>query len=368
MTAPEQTPPRQDGPASGGVNLLNVEGLTVHFPIRSRRLRRTLGHVQAVDGIDLTIARGETLGLVGESGCGKSTTGLAVLQLVQPTAGKVELSGRDLTKLPKRELRSARRDMQIVLQDPYTSLDPRMTVRRIVSEPLEIHNLHRGPGRRKRVDELLDLVGLDPSHASRFPHEFSGGQRQRVAIARALAVDPQLLVLDEPMSALDVSIQAQIVNLLKRIQRELSLSYLLISHDLTVVRHVCDRIAVMYLGKIVETGRIDDVFRSPAHPYTQALLSAVPQPDPTKRGQRHRVILQGDVPSPDHPPTGCRFHTRCWRAQPRCSEDVPELVDRFGHGHPSACHYAATPDEEDIAIERGNRNAASGESAPAATK
>jgi oligopeptide/dipeptide ABC transporter ATP-binding protein len=354
VTAPEQTRPRQDDSVRDGAHLLNVEGLTVHFPIRSRILRRTLGQVQAVDGIDLTIAPGETLGLVGESGCGKSTTGLAVLQLLDITGGKVELNGRDLTTLPKGELRSARRDMQIVLQDPYTALNPRMTVRGIVSEPLEVHHLHPGPARRKRVDELLDLVGLDPSHASRFPHEFSGGQRQRVAIARALAVDPKLLILDEPMSALDVSIQAQIVNLLKRIQRELSLAYLLISHDLSVVRHVCDRIAVMYLGKIVETGRTDEVYRSPTHPYTQALLSAVPQPDPTKRGQRQRIILKGDVPSPDHPPTGCRFHTRCWRAQPRCSTDVPELVDRFDHGHPSACHYAATPAEEGIAVQRGD--------------
>jgi oligopeptide/dipeptide ABC transporter ATP-binding protein len=332
--------------------LLRVEGLKVHFPIRSRILRRTLGHIQAVDGIDLTIAPGETLGLVGESGCGKSTTGLAVLQLIEPTAGSVKLGGRELTNLRKSDLRSARRDMQIVLQDPYTALDPRMTVRGIVSEPLEVHNLHPGAARRKRVDELLDLVGLEPSHASRFPHEFSGGQRQRVAIARALALDPKLLVLDEPMSALDVSIQAQIVNLLKRIQRELSLAYLLISHDLSVVRHVCDHIAVMYLGKIVESGRTADVYQSPTHPYTQALLSAVPQSDPTKRSKAGRIILQGDVPSPEHPPSGCRFHTRCWRAQPRCSVDEPDLIDRFDHGHPSACHFAAVPSEEAIAVQR----------------
>ncbi|MDT4931134.1 MAG: peptide/nickel transport system ATP-binding protein [Pseudonocardiales bacterium] len=332
------------GPLPVGAELLRVEGLKVHFPIRSRVLRRTLGQVQAVDGIDLSIAAGETLGLVGESGCGKSTTGLAVLRLIEPTAGSVALRGQELTTMGKTDLRSARRDMQIVLQDPYSSLNPRMTVRGIISEPLEVHGLHTGAGRRRKVDELLALVGLEASHAGRFPHEFSGGQRQRIAIARALALDPQLLVLDEPMSALDVSIQAQIVNLLKRLQRELSLAYLLISHDLSVVRHVCDRLAVMYLGRIVETGRTDDVYNRPTHPYTQALLSAVPQPDPTKRDARRRIILEGDVPSPDHPPAGCRFHTRCWKAQELCREDSPALIDRFDHGHPSACHFAALAD------------------------
>ena len=334
-------------------NLLTVTGLKVRFPIRSRIMRRTLGQVQAVDGVDLAVAPGETLGLVGESGCGKTTTGLAILRLIEPTAGSVVLGGQDLTTLSKGDLRSARRDMQIVLQDPYTALNPRMTVRSIVSEPLEVHNLHTGAARQRRVDELLDLVGLEPSHANRFPHEFSGGQRQRVAIARALAVDPKLLVLDEPMSALDVSIQAQIVNLLKRLQRELSLAYLLISHDLSVVRHVCDRIAVMYLGRVVECGRTAEVYESPTHPYTQALLSAVPNPDPTKRSKGARRVLQGDVPSPEQPPTGCRFHTRCWRAQSRCSTDSPDLIDRFEHGHPSACHYAATPAEESDAGPRG---------------
>ena len=352
MTSAAESPGTVTRSQPSAQDLLTVSGLKVHFPIRSRVLRRTLGHIQAVDGIDLNIAPGETLGLVGESGCGKSTTGLAALRLIEPTAGSIVLGGQELTKLPKRELRTARRDMQIVLQDPYTALNPRMTVRGIISEPLEVHELHTGAARRKRVNELLDLVGLEPSHADRFPHEFSGGQRQRVAIARALAVDPKLLVLDEPMSALDVSIQAQIVNLLKRLQRDLSLAYLLISHDLSVVRHVCDRIAVMYLGKIVESGRTDDVYESPTHPYTQALLSAVPNPDPTKRTKAGRRVLQGDVPSPDNPPSGCRFHTRCWRAQSRCSVDAPELVDRFAHGHPSACHYAATPAEDSIAVQR----------------
>jgi oligopeptide/dipeptide ABC transporter ATP-binding protein len=352
MTAPQGQPAAASVPSSEA--LMTVTGLTKHFPVtRGVIFRRRLGLVRAVDDVSFDVVRGQTLGIVGESGCGKTTTGLAVLRLIEPTAGSVVLEGKELTKLPKRELRTARRDMQIVLQDPYTALNPRMTVRGIVAEPLEVHDLCPGPARQRRVDELLELVGLEPSHANRFPHEFSGGQRQRVAIARALAVGPKLLVLDEPMSALDVSIQAQIVNLLKRLQRELSLSYLLISHDLSVVRHVCDRIAVMYLGRVVEYGRTAEVYESPTHPYTQALLSAVPNPDPTKRGKRNRRVLQGDVPSPERPPTGCRFHTRCWRAQERCSADDPELLDRFGHGHPGACHYAATPAEETIAVARG---------------
>jgi oligopeptide/dipeptide ABC transporter ATP-binding protein len=324
-----------------GEELLRVEGLTVHFPITSTIVRRTLGHVQAVDGVDFTLRAGETLGLVGESGCGKSTTGLAVLRLIEATAGRVLFHGHELTALKKRDLRPFRREMQIVLQDPFSSLDPRLTVRAIIAEPLRVHGQDDGARGRKRVDELLELVGLQPEHASRFPHEFSGGQRQRVSIARALALNPQLLILDEPVSALDVSIQAQIVNLLERLQDELSLSYLFIAHDLSVVKHTCDRIAVMYLGKIVETGTHEEVYERPTHPYTQALLSAVPIPDPTRRGSTQRIVLEGDVPSPQDPPSGCRFRTRCWKAEHRCAEEVPDLFDRFGHGHPSACHFAA---------------------------
>jgi oligopeptide/dipeptide ABC transporter ATP-binding protein len=324
-----------------GAEILRVEGLTVHFPVTSTLLRRRLGTVRAVDGIDFSIAAGETLGLVGESGCGKSTTGLSNLRLVEPTAGRVMFRGEDLTALSKRALRPYRREMQIVLQDPYSSLDPRMTVRSIVAEPLKVHKLYKGAARSARIDELLQLVGLQPEHASRYPHEFSGGQRQRISIARALALDPQLLVLDEPVSALDVSIQAQVVNLLERLQHELALAYLFVAHDLSIVKHICDRVAVMYLGHIVETGTTDDVYERPTHPYTQALLSAVPIPDPELRGDKKRIVLKGDVPSPQNPPSGCPFRTRCWKAQDICAEEMPPLVDRFGHGHPSACHFAA---------------------------
>jgi oligopeptide/dipeptide ABC transporter ATP-binding protein len=327
---------------NAGEELLVVEGLTVNFPIKSSVLRRRLGNIHAVDHIDLSVAAGETLGIVGETGSGKSTTGKAILQLIRPTAGSVRLQGHELTTLSKKALLPFRRDMQIVLQDPYSSLDPRLTVRAIIAEPLQVHGFP-ATGRRSRVDELLELVGLQPEHAKRFPHEFSGGQRQRIAIARALALEPPLLVLDEPLSALDVSIQAQIVNLLKRLQRELSISYILISHDLAVVRQISHRVAVMYLGKIVETGKCEDVYTHPAHPYTQALLSAIPQPDPTKRGERKRIILQGELPRPDAPPSGCGFRTRCWRAEQRCTDEVPELIERNGLDHPSACHFAAVP-------------------------
>lgn len=322
-----------------GQELLRVDGLTVQFPIRSTILRRTLGQVSAVDGIDFAVNAGETLGLVGESGCGKSTTGLAVLRLVEPTAGRILFHGHDLTNLPSRALRPLRREMQIVLQDPFASLDPRMTIRSIIAEPLRVHGLYEGSARRSRVNELLELVGLQPEHAGRYPHEFSGGQRQRISIARALALEPQLLVLDEPISALDVSIQAQIVDLLERLQDELSLAYLFIAHDLSVVRQICDRVVVMYLGRIVEVGTPNEVYNNPTHPYTQALLSAVPIPDPTRRGKHKRIVLTGDIPSPQDPPSGCRFRTRCWKAQQRCAELVPELTDRIGHGHPSACHF-----------------------------
>jgi peptide/nickel transport system ATP-binding protein/oligopeptide transport system ATP-binding protein len=337
-TTAVQSDPHQRLPL--GEELLRVEGLKVHFPVKSTVLRRKLGEVKAVDGIDLSLAAGETVGLVGESGCGKSTTGQAILRLIEPTAGSVKFKGTDITTIGRREMRPLRREMQIVLQDPFASLDPRMTVRSIIAEPLRVHGVYDSSReRRRRVDELLELVGLDSQLGSRFPHEFSGGQRQRIGIARALALNPQLLILDEPISALDVSIQAQIINLLEDLQKEFSLAYLLIAHDLAVVKHICDRVAVMYLGKIVEKGTRDEIYNNPTHPYTQALLSAVPTPDPTKREDKQRILLEGDVPNPENPPSGCRFRTRCWKAQPECAEVIPELIDREGHGHPSACLF-----------------------------
>jgi len=329
------------GPGADGPELLRIEGLKVHFPVRSVVLKRTIGSVRAVDGVGLSIAEGETLGVVGESGCGKSTLGRAILRLVEPTGGRIFFEGREITGLAQSALRPFRSRMQIVLQDPFSSLNPRMTVRSIIAEPLNVHDVGDRASRQSRVDELLDLVGLDLEHGDRFPHEFSGGQRQRIGIARALALDPKLLVLDEPVSALDVSIQAQIINLLDRLQRELGLAYLFIAHDLSVVRHICDRVAVMYLGKVVETGTQEDVYERPVHPYTQALLSAVPVPDPAQRGARTRIVLTGDVPSPQDPPSGCRFRTRCHRAEDRCAQEVPELKVREVGAHESACHFPA---------------------------
>ena len=329
------------GLGADGPELLRIEGLKVHFPVRSVVLKRTIGSVQAVDGVDLSIAEGETLGVVGESGCGKSTLGRAILRLVEPTGGRIFFEGREITGLAQSALRPFRSRMQIVLQDPFSSLNPRMTVRSIIAEPLNVHDVGDRASRQSRVDELLDLVGLDLEHGDRFPHEFSGGERQRIGIARALALDPKLLVLDEPVSALDVSIQAQIINLLDRLQRELGLAYLFIAHDLSVVRHICDRVAVMYLGKVVETGTQEDVYERPVHPYTQALLSAVPVPDPAQRGARTRIVLTGDVPSPQDPPSGCRFRTRCHRAEDRCAQEVPELKVREVGAHESACHFPA---------------------------
>jgi oligopeptide transport system ATP-binding protein len=320
--------------------LIRVRNLKMHFPItRGLLFQRKVGAIKAVDGISFDIKRGETLGLVGESGCGKSTTGRALLQLYRPTSGEVFFEGDNLTKLSGERLRRMRRRMQMIFQDPYASLNPRMTVGDIIGEPLVVHNISSGQSRRERVQELLRIVGLNPYFVNRYPHEFSGGQRQRIGVARALAVQPDFIVCDEPISALDVSIQAQIINLLEELQAQFNLTYLFIAHDLSVVRHISDRIAVMYLGKIVElTGR-KELYDKPLHPYTQALLSAVPIPDPVVEEKRRRVILEGDVPSPANPPLGCHFCTRCPVVMDVCKEQEPEFVD-VGGGHWVACFRA----------------------------
>jgi oligopeptide/dipeptide ABC transporter, ATP-binding protein, C-terminal domain len=320
--------------------LLQVTDLKVHFPLGGGLLsRRPRGTVKAVDGVSFHVNRGETLGLVGESGCGKSTTGLAVLRLVEPTSGKVVLNGQDITAMNRRELRAVRRQMQMVYQDPFGALNPRMRVLDIIGEPLVVHKLTRSKAEyRERVYELLNLVGLNPNMAERYPHEFSGGQRQRIGIARALAANPELIVCDESVSALDVSIQAQVINLLEDLQKQLNLTYLFIAHDLAVVRHICDRIVVMYLGRIVEIAPREELYENPRHPYTQALLSAIPVPDPDPAAQRPLdPALQGEVPSPLDPPAGCPFHPRCRFARPECSQRAPVTVD-LGGGHSVACH------------------------------
>jgi oligopeptide transport system ATP-binding protein len=324
--------------SNGQQPLLDVRNLVMHFPLTQGIIfQKKVGAVQAVDGVSLSVKKGETLGLVGESGCGKSTTGRAILQLYKPTAGEVIFNGQDLTKLNGGDMRKMRRHLQMIFQDPYASLNPRMTVGSIVSEPMQIHNLVPKNQRNQRVQELLQTVGLNPYFANRYPHEFSGGQRQRIGIARALAANPDFIVCDEPVSALDVSIQAQIVNLLEDLQNEFGLTYLFIAHDLSVVRHISDRVAVMYLGKIVELADRNALYEDPLHPYTKALLSAVPIPDPVIERKRERIILTGDVPSPINPPSGCHFHTRCPYVMDVCKQIDPILADQ-GDNHFVACH------------------------------
>jgi peptide/nickel transport system ATP-binding protein len=325
-------------------DLLTVTGLTRYFPVvRGAVFRRAVGHVRAVDGIDFTVPRGQTLGIVGESGCGKTTTGRLITRLDEPTSGKIVVDGKDITHLSTGRMRPLRREIGMIFQDPYSSLNPRHTVGTIVGAPLRVQGVHTEHGVKRDVQDLLELVGLNPEHYNRYPHEFSGGQRQRIGVARTLALRPKLIVADEPVSALDVSIQAQVVNLLDDLQSELGLSYVIIAHDLAVVRHIANQVAVMYLGKIVELASRDDLYASPRHPYTVALLSAVPVPEPMvaaegRRLRRERIRLTGDVPSPLNPPPGCRFHTRCWKAQDVCKTTEPPLAE-LAPGHKAACHF-----------------------------
>ncbi|CAA9545956.1 MAG: Oligopeptide transport ATP-binding protein OppF [uncultured Thermomicrobiales bacterium] len=345
MVASPITPPTAQAEGVNGKKLgetiLDVQNLKMHFPLtRGIIFQRQVGAVKAVDGVSFSVRQGETLGLVGESGCGKSTTGRAVLQLYKPTEGAVNFKGQDLTKLDGGSMRRMRRHLQMIFQDPYASLNPRMTVGNIISEPMQIHGIGDKKDRNGKVQELLQTVGLNPYFANRYPHEFSGGQRQRIGIARSLAANPDFIVADEPVSALDVSIQAQIVNLLEELQERLGLTYLFIAHDLSVVKHISDRVAVMYLGKMVELAERNALYDDPLHPYTKALLSAVPIPDPVIEKRRERIILTGDVPSPINPPSGCNFHTRCPYAMPVCKEITPIFADQGG-GHFVACHLYA---------------------------
>ena len=317
--------------------LVEIENLVMYFPVTAGVFRKKVGDVKAVDGISFFIKKGETLGLVGESGCGKTTTGRCIIRLYEPTGGKIHFQGKDLTQLKGEELRKLRRDMQLIFQDPYASLDPRMTAGGIIGEPILVHNLAKGKELKEQVDELLSMVGLEPRMARRYPHEFSGGQRQRIGLARALSVRPNLIICDEPVSALDVSIQTQVITLLMRLREELGLTYLFIAHDLSVVRYISDRVVVMYLGKLVEITDSDELYDNPLHPYTQALLSAVPIPDPVVDRKRKRILLTGDVPSPVNPPSGCNFHPRCHMAIDICKEQQPEWRD-IGGEHWVACH------------------------------
>jgi len=321
-----------------GTTLIDVKGLKVHFPIKGGLLGRTVANVKAVDGVDLFVRRGETLGLVGESGCGKSTTGRAILQLIKPTAGSVVFDGNELTTMHADKIRHERAKMQMVFQDPFSSLDPRYTVGQVVSEPLENFNRGKEGVIREQVADILQTVGINPKFVNRFPHEFSGGQRQRIGIARALALHPSLVIADEPVSALDVSIQAQVLNLLQDLQGKFGLTYLFVAHNLSVVKHISNRIAVMYLGRVAELSDSEELYQMPLHPYTQALLSAIPVPDPQIEAKRKRIILEGDVPSPVNPPSGCNFHPRCWKAQAICREVVPPLEEKQPH-HYAACHF-----------------------------
>jgi oligopeptide transport system ATP-binding protein len=327
---------------SQGDVILEVRDLVKHSPLtRGVLFKKQVGAVRAVDGVSFELQEGETLGVVGESGCGKSTLARLLMALDPATSGEVRFKGEDVFGRRGKSLRAMRRNIQLVLQDPYTSLNPRMTVGDIVGEPFEIHSEVAPKGdRRKKVQDLLDVVGLNPEHINRYPHQFSGGQRQRIGIARGLALRPEIIICDEPVSALDVSVQAQVMNLLEDLQGQFGLSYIFIAHDLSVVRHISDRVAVMYLGRVVEIGTEDEIYTTPTHPYTQALLSAVPVPDPTLRGLGDQIVLSGDVPSPANPPSGCKFRTRCWKAQDICAQEEPELVVRAGSPHPSRCHFA----------------------------
>ncbi|MEU6281135.1 dipeptide ABC transporter ATP-binding protein [Streptomyces sp. NPDC047028] len=343
--------PRETAAGADGEPLLEVSHLVKHFPVKGGfPIRRTVGHVQAVDGIDLTVHVGESFGLVGESGCGKSTTGRLITRLMEPTSGTISYRGRDISHASRRELAPIRSEIQMIFQDPYSSLNPRQTVGKIISGPMEINGINPPGGREKRVRELLEIVGLNPEHYNRFPHEFSGGQRQRIGVARALALEPKLIIADEPVSALDVSIQAQVVNLLQKVQNELGIAFLFIAHDLAVVRHFSQRVAVMYLGKIIEVGDRESIYTRPRHPYTHALLSAVPEVNLTdgEDERRERIRLAGDVPSPISPPSGCRFRTRCWKAQDRCATEEPPLIQLSGNGptHLTACHFPEDPTTE----------------------